>query len=82
MQVSVELGGYIISYVLFLYNFEIYILWLFNLLLVYVKGYQLSVFTVTYTVVYIVSYATAYIIYVYNWQLAAMNIILQGRLYV
>ena len=40
-----------------------------------------SVFTVAYTVAYIVAYATAYVIYVYNWQLAAMNTILQGRLY-
>ena len=33
----------------------------------------------TNTVAYIVAYAAAYVLYVYNWQLAVMNTIPQGR---
>ena len=33
----------------------------------------------TNTVAYIVAYAVAYILYVYNWQLAVMNTVPQGR---
>ena len=54
---------------------------LFDLQPVDVGDYRLSVFTVACTVAYTVTCIAAYVFCVYNWQLAAMNTILQGKLY-
>ena len=53
---------------------------LFDLQPVDIGDYRLSVFTVACTVACIAACIAAYVFCVYNWQLAAMNTILQGRL--